>query len=180
MERIRDIWDTLKKEYLSVQLIFYLASLGLNCGECIFHLHCGLGIFSCGMWTLSCGMRDLIMVPCPGLTEKAMAPHSSTLAWKIPWTEEPRRLQSIESQRVGHYWATSLLFTLKLQTIRRCGSSRKYNMLLDCELSACFCSVTKSCLTLGDPVDRSTPGSSVLHYFPEFAQIHVHWVGDAI
>ena len=34
--------------------------------------------------------------------EKAMAPHSSTLAWKIPWMEEPRRLQSMGSQRVGH------------------------------------------------------------------------------
>ena len=35
-------------------------------------------------------------------TEKAMAPHSSTLAWKIPWTEEPGRLQSMGSLRVGH------------------------------------------------------------------------------
>ena len=34
--------------------------------------------------------------------EKAMAPHSSTLAWKIPWTEEPGRLQSMGSLRVGH------------------------------------------------------------------------------
>ena len=34
--------------------------------------------------------------------EKAMAPHSSSLAWKIPWTEEPGRLQSMGSQRVGH------------------------------------------------------------------------------
>ena len=34
--------------------------------------------------------------------EKAMAPHSSTLAWKIPWTEEPGRLQSMGSPRVGH------------------------------------------------------------------------------
>ena len=41
-----------------------------------------------------------------------MAPHSSTLAWKIPWTEEPGRLQSMGSLRVGHDWATSLsLFT---------------------------------------------------------------------
>ena len=38
------------------------------------------------------------------LTEKAMAPPSSTLAWKIPWTEEPGRLQSIGSLRVGHNW----------------------------------------------------------------------------
>ena len=34
--------------------------------------------------------------------EKAMAPHSSTLAWKLPWTEEPGRLQSMGSLRVGH------------------------------------------------------------------------------
>ena len=41
-----------------------------------------------------------------------MAPHSSTLAWKIPWTEEPGRLQSMGSWRVGHDWATWLsLFT---------------------------------------------------------------------
>ena len=37
-----------------------------------------------------------------------MAPHSSTLAWTIPWTEEPGRLQSMGSLRVGHDWATSL------------------------------------------------------------------------
>ena len=35
-------------------------------------------------------------------TEKAMAPHSSTLAWKIPWMEEPGRLQSMGSLSVGH------------------------------------------------------------------------------
>ena len=44
--------------------------------------------------------------------EKAMAPHSSTPAWKIPWTEGPGRLQSMGSLRVRHDWATSLsLFT---------------------------------------------------------------------
>ena len=37
-----------------------------------------------------------------------MAPHSSTLAWKIPWAEEPGRLPSMGSRRVGHDWATSL------------------------------------------------------------------------
>ena len=46
------------------------------------------------------------------LLEKAMAPHSSTLAWKIPWTEEPGGLQSMGSLRVRHDLATSLsLFT---------------------------------------------------------------------
>ena len=44
--------------------------------------------------------------------EKVMAPHSSTLAWKIPWMEEPGRLWSIGSRRVRHDWATWLsLFT---------------------------------------------------------------------
>ena len=37
-----------------------------------------------------------------GPLEKAMAPHSSTLAWKIPWMEEPGRLHSMRLQRVGH------------------------------------------------------------------------------
>ena len=42
-----------------------------------------------------------------------MAPHPSTLPWKIPWMEEPDRLQSMGSQRVGHNWATSFsLFTV--------------------------------------------------------------------
>ena len=44
--------------------------------------------------------------------EKAMVPHSNTLAWKIPWIEEPGRLQSMGSLRVGHDSVTSLsLFT---------------------------------------------------------------------
>ena len=46
------------------------------------------------------------------LSEKEMATHSNTLAWKIPWTEEPGRLQSMGSLRVEHNWVTSLsLFT---------------------------------------------------------------------
>ena len=42
------------------------------------------------------------------MREKAMAPHSSTLAWKIPWMEEPGGLQSMGSLRVRHDWVTSL------------------------------------------------------------------------
>ena len=43
-------------------------------------------------------------------SEKAMAPHSRTLAWKIPWMEEPGGLQSTGSLRVRHDWVTSLSF----------------------------------------------------------------------
>ena len=53
-------------------------------------------------WVQSLGQEDLL--------EKEMATQSSILAWKIPWTEEPGRLQSMGSQRVRHNWATSLHF----------------------------------------------------------------------
>ena len=57
-------------------------------------------------------MRSVISINYTPYSEKAMAPHSSTLAWKIPWTEEPGRLQPMGSRRVRHNWATSLsLFT---------------------------------------------------------------------
>ena len=43
-----------------------------------------------------------------------------------------------------------------------------------------FSSVAQSCLTLFDPMNRSTPGLPIHHQLPEFTQTHVHWVGDAI
>ena len=49
-----------------------------------------------------------------------MAPHSSTLAWKIPWTQEPGRLQSMGSLRLGHHRATSLsLFTFHFHALEK-------------------------------------------------------------
>ena len=90
-----------------------------------------------------------------------MAPHSSTLAWKIPWAEEPWRLQSMGSLRVRHDWATSLsLFTFRH--------------------SVQFSSVAQSCLTPCNPMNRSTPGLPVHHQLPEFTQTHIYQVGDAI
>ena len=46
------------------------------------------------MWVLSLGQEDPL--------EEGMTMYSNMLAWRIPWTEEPGRLQSMESQRVGH------------------------------------------------------------------------------
>ena len=61
-----------------------------------------------GSMILFCKFKNKIW-PCE---EKPMAPHSSTLAWKVPWMEKPGRLQSMGSLRVRHNWATSLsLFT---------------------------------------------------------------------
>ena len=73
---------------------------------------------------------------------KAMAPHSSTVAWKIPWMEEPGGLQSMGSLRVGHDWANSLsLFTFlhwrrKLQPtpVFLPGESQGQRSLVGCHL----------------------------------------------
>ena len=65
-------------------------------------------------WVRSLGQEDPL--------EKEMATHSSILAWKIPWTEDPGRLQSMGSQRVRHNWATSL---------SDCHSTYKLNKLGD-------------------------------------------------
>ena len=54
------------------------------------------------------------------ITEKAMATHSSTLAWKIPWTEETGGLQSMMSLRVGHDWAASLSLFPFMHWRRKC------------------------------------------------------------
>ena len=81
-------------------------------------------------WVQSLGLEDLV--------EKEMATHSSTLAWKIPWTEEPGRLQSMGSQRVRHNWATSLSlsFTLDHRKSKRISEHWlrfiDYNKAFDC------------------------------------------------
>ena len=62
------------------------------------------------IWAFVGKVMSLLSIPS---LEKAVATHSSTLAWKIPWVEEPGRLQSMGLQRVRHNWMTSLsLFTL--------------------------------------------------------------------
>ena len=65
-------------------------------------------------WVRSLGREDPL--------EKEMAAHSSTLAWKIPWMEEPGRLQSMGSQRVGHDRATSLSLSQKVEGTDTLGS----------------------------------------------------------
>ena len=78
--------------------------------------------------------------------EKEMVTHSSILAWRIPWMEEPGRLRSMGSQRVGHDWATSLLSLLYIYREKDRGRDRER---------------AKSCLTLCNPMDCSLSGSSV-------------------
>ena len=62
----------------------------------------GLVSYPVAFFYLQANNGRLNLSPAPYLSEKAMAPHSSTLAWKIPWMEEPGGLQSMGSQRVRH------------------------------------------------------------------------------
>ena len=89
--------------------MFYLIFLGYSVFVCLYV--CVLKTLT--FWTKVTGLMELgSHVNVTLWLEKAMAPHSSTLAWKIPWMEEPGRLQSLGSRRVGHDCATSLsLFT---------------------------------------------------------------------
>ena len=74
-------------DYLQLGTILYVwASLVAQTVKCLSAIQ--------ETWVRSLGREDPL--------EKEMAPHSSTLAWKIPWTEEPGRLQSMGSQRIGH------------------------------------------------------------------------------
>ena len=77
-------------------------------------------MYGCESWKAEHWRTDAFQLCCQRtlcfnrkyLTESNLSTHSSTLAWKIPWTEEPGGLQSMGSRRVGHDWATSLsLFT---------------------------------------------------------------------
>ena len=85
----------------------------------------------------------LVLLSC--FIEKAMAPHSSTLAWKIPWTEEPSRLQSMGSLRVGQDWATSLSLSTFMHWRRKWqptpvflpGESQGRGSLVGCHLGGC-------------------------------------------
>ena len=97
-------WGRLVLLWTSLSAVLLLHPIGF---EMCVYCHLFLGIFQFPflflLWFL--GYSE-------PYSEKAMAPHSSTHAWKIPWTEEPGRLQSMGSLRVSHNWATSLsLFT---------------------------------------------------------------------
>ena len=93
-----------------------------------------------------------------------MASHSSTPAWKIPWMEEPGRLQSMGLHRVGHNWrdlaAAGICTVSTLEVISSVGRSVMSDSLW--------------------PHGLSTPGFPVHHQLPELAQTDVHWVSAAI
>ena len=108
------------KKIKSVTVAIFSASIchevvGLDAMILVFWMLRWIDVRFCQMLFFICWYDCVFCFFFPSLAyrwEKATAPHSSTLAWKIPWTEELGRLQSLGSLRVGHNWATSLsLFT---------------------------------------------------------------------
>ena len=95
--------------------------------------------------------------------EKEMATHSSVLAWRIPGTGEPGGLPSVGSHRVGHDW-----------------SDLAAAAATHCKATVVVQSPSHVWLFATNPRNYKTPGFPVLHHLPDFAQIHVHWMGDAI
>ena len=104
-----------------IKLIFFfliypwlLATMKAACwADGIDHFSCLFNQLSAMLSCWSIGLSQ------PESAEKAMATHSSTLAWKIPWTEEPGRLQSMGSLRVRHDWVTSLSFFISMHWRRK-------------------------------------------------------------
>ena len=115
-----------------------------------------------------------------------MAPHSSTLAWKIPWMEEPGRPQSMGSWRVGHDWATSLsLFTFmhwrrKWQPtpVLLPGESQEWGSLVGCRLWSRTELDTTEVTCSSSSWNRGFPGSSVVKNLTANAgDMFNSWVG---
>ena len=69
-------------------------------------------------WVRSLGLEDSL--------EKGMATHSSILAWRIPWTDEPGRLQSLGSQRVGHDRVTNIFTFMVFMVSLSCSGARSF------------------------------------------------------
>ena len=95
------------------------------------------------------------------------------------WSSCPRSIGLLYHLLHGHFFPLNKWEkTLYRQTI----CIRHRGLVSTVVTSACsvqFSSVAQSCLTLCDPMNRSTPGFPVHHQLPEFTQTHAHWVGDA-
>ena len=110
----------------------------------------------------SCAVPSCVLPPGVGCTQWALCliyvPHMVTLCCSS-------LLLEVSSSKWGNFVGGKIFFCVTLSLMAK---------------DYCYCSVTTSCPALRDPVGCSTPGSSVLHYLLEFAQIRVLGVSDAV
>ena len=111
----------------------------------------------CFTWSSPVWARSLFSCLSLGTVTKAVEP-----PWRQPWLTRMARGRTHLSLHQRH--PQMVLFVLRVL----------------CWCCLCYCSVTKLCLTLCSLMNCSTPGFPLLHYLPEFAQTHGHWVIDAI
>ena len=97
--------------------------------------------------------------------EKEMATHSSTLAWRIPRTEEPGRLQSMGSQRVGHDCATNFVSRKNPEPARETRYWFVLSWYTDYNLEVCICVITYFMCILWEQYE-----SFIHHYIPMVSQ----------
>ena len=126
-----------------------------------------------------------------------MATHFSILAWRIPWTEEPGRLQFIGFHRVRHDWSDSMhacmcraINTVQKDTlspgslvwISAVFTFQPFSFMYIQAFNLTGYSLVQSLshVQLCDPMDCSMRGFPVHHQLPELAQTYVYWVSDAI
>ena len=134
-------------------------------------------------WYISRSMTLVLLIPCSELFLLVVTLcftthiHLSLSTVCIPQTYPEYTLQifqAVYKNALGHCWRNRY----KIGTTRFSYFTLKKPILFF--FFICCCSFAQSCPTLCDPMDCSTPGFPVLHYLSEFAQTHVHWVGDAI
>ena len=102
-------------------------------------------------WVLSLGQE--------GLLEKEMATHSSILAWRIPWTEEPGVLQSTRSQRVGQDYSDRTELKATERTSVHQLSATRTEMLRCLRLSLCRLTLVNVCMQASFRFPKLAPGS---------------------
>ena len=119
IKKCNSCWDLRKDPALLLPIfenptLYQVVSKGLSCSEDLWITWLWVNFDSLSLVPEGASGSTVISFKqsCADMREKAMAAHSSTPAWKIPWAEEPGGLQSMGSLRVGHDWVTSLsLFT---------------------------------------------------------------------
>ena len=120
--------------------------------------------------------------------ENTLETSRSDITTILTWTENqitkcfiPHKLGKISVVLTDHcifFWVCSFLISVRKIKGRPLDGVFPTDKIISCKCYRC-CSV-KSWLTLCEPIDCSIPGFPVPHYLPEFAQIHVYWVGDAV
>ena len=124
--------------------------------------------------------------------EKISSEHIMTQNWSILEGGQWRWIAAFANWKQVSSSFTSFTNRCKLKSIfhidncildpRRCadGSSNKTPFRTAAATGCCCCSVTQSCPTLWDPMDCGMPGLPLPHHLPEFAQVHVHCIGDTV